>query len=82
MKLTPKQRELLTLIKDGGSIHCHFTPGVVDAPPAWCLMKKGDHRDLDGRTVASLDKRGFIEYVGDGDYEITKSGRAALDVAV
>lgn len=79
MNLTPKQRELLTLIKDSGTIHCHFTPGIVDGSPAYFLMKKGDHRVLDGRTVASLDKRGFVEYVGDGDYEISDSGLAALN---
>lgn len=78
-KLTPRQREYLALIKDGGFFHCHFTPGVVEGPASYHLMKKNDHRDLDARTVNSLDMRGFIKYVGDGDYEISDNGRAALN---
>jgi hypothetical protein len=76
--ISDKQRELLLLIKDGGFIHGHHTPGIIDAPEEYYLMKKGDHRDLDGRTVVSLERRGFITYCGDGDYQISESGKKII----
>jgi hypothetical protein len=77
LKLTPRQRQLLELIEHTGSIRCYTTPGREHQPVGCYLGKKGDHRDLDGRTVASFDKRGLIQLDG-GNYIISQKGRDAL----
>ena len=74
--MTGNQRALLTLLKDGGYIRWHCSPGKDRGGHHLC--KKGDHRDLDSRTVNSLETRGWIKPVGDGDYEITDAGKTAL----
>jgi hypothetical protein len=79
-KLSPRQRELLKLIEHGGGIRFCNTPGREHLPSGCFLEKKGDHRDLDGRTVAGLDKRGLIQNDG-GVYIISEKGRAALAAA-
>lgn len=80
MSITDKQRELLTLLAGGAFAHTFSTPGREGMRGEWqaYLLKKGDHRTLDLRTINSLDKRGFIKFVGDGDYAITDEGKAAL----
>lgn len=78
IKLTPKQRELLLLIKDGSGIRGYTSPGREHEPVGFYLLKKDDHRDIDGRTVRGLDMRGLIRDDGDSTYVVSTAGKAAL----
>ena len=71
-----KQMELLGLIRHGGSIRWSIAHGTDKVN--YFLEKTGDHRDLDGRTVLALDKRGLITHWGHG-WDISESGRKLLD---
>lgn len=78
VKLSPKQHELLLLVADGSGIKGYNCPGREHEPTGYYLLKAGDHRDLDGRTVRGLDLRKLIEYDGDGTYVISAAGKAAI----
>jgi len=75
-KLSDRQREALTIIKDGGSIRFYISPGADKG--GWFFEAEGHDEDLDGRVALSLDKRGFIKYAGADCYQITQTGRDAL----
>lgn len=73
-KLTDKQIELLSLLYSGGTVRWNITPGTDRCD--YFLEKKNDHRNLDGRTVIALEKRGFLRSWGHG-WDITEAGRVA-----
>lgn len=81
MRLSEKQLALLALLKDGSNVIHGISPGKDSG--GYFLEAKGDHRNLDGRTVSALIDRGLLKCWGSAGqfstgYSITDAGKSAL----
>ena len=78
VKLTKAQRELLGRISDG-QLLCAYRGWGDEMPPRWYVQ--APYSNEDGRTVNAILRKGYIQYLSDGEYEISEAGRSALQEA-